>query len=214
MFTLSIFFTVPSANAQSLLGGETVRVNDSAVSVQLGYPELRVGYHIPIVDGLEIAPRFTFFYAGGGNRLAATLNPPQVGLAFAADIKWNFYSSSRFHIAAVWRIGFNMEFLDGFDAALQIGIPGGIAMNYEVNDKIDLLFGVDMNSGVVMTTDPAVFNIPFVFHIGTAIDIRRNMDLTLTFEGGPTVAAINVAGKSGSLVSGWVAGFIGLDFYL
>ena len=203
-----------SASAQSLLGGESVKVNDSALNVQLGYPELRVGYHIPVVDGFEIIPRFTFFYAGGGNRLLDTLNPPQVGLALAADFKWNFYSNGRFHIAAVWRVGINLEFLNGVDAALQIGFPGGLAMNYEVNDKVDLLFGLDTSSAVGLTTALAAYNIPFVFHIGTAIDIRRNMALTLTFEGGPTILALSKDNASATLVGGWVAGFVGLDFYL
>ena len=204
----------PSSTAQSLLGGETVKRGEHAVSVQLGYPELRAGYHIPVIDQFEIAPRFTYFYAGLGNRISDTLNPPQVGLAFAADFKWNFYSSARFHVAAIWRVGVNLEFIDGVDAAIQIGLPGGIAMNYEMLEKVDLLFGFDSSSAVVVTGEPAIYAIPFVFHLGAAIDLSRHMALTLVFEGGPSIAPDRADGQSGSTVGGWVGGFAGLEFYL
>ena len=107
-----------------------------------------------------------------------------------------------------------MEFLNGFDAAIQLGLPGGIAMNYEVTERVDLLFGFEMNSSILVTSDPAVYNIPFVFNIGASIEMSRQMAFTVMFEGGPTVLAARTRGQSGTLVDGWVAGLLGLEFYL
>ena len=202
------------AQSQSLVGGETLKLNDRALNVQFGYPELRVAYHVTVLDRVEIAPRFTFFYAGGGNRIAGTLTPPQVGIALSADVRWNFFSGQRFHAAAVWRLGFNMEFLNGVDAAIQLGLPGGIAMNYEVTERVDLLFGFEMKSSILVTSDPAVYNIPFVFNIGASIEMSRQIAFTVMFECVRTVLAARKRGQSGTLVDGWVAGLLGLEFYL
>ena len=202
-----------TSNLLSVLGGTSTERGTTTLSVQLGYPELRVAWHGGITDSFEIAPRFNFFYAGFGNRLGGSIDPPQVGVALGADFKWTFYSGNKFHAAAIWRVGFNMEFLNGFNGALQIGLPGAVAMSYELNEKIELLFGLDINMGVGVTGGAPLF-VPVVANVGMAYKISENMTFTGSFEAGPSIMTVSRGSISFTQVTGWTAFFAGLEFYL
>ena len=88
------------ASAYSLLGGSTLGVRDSALHVQLGYPDLTVRYHIPVLEGIELIPRVGFHYTS--SFLAGDLTPGVVGNSLGTDIKVHLMDRDKFHLSAYW----------------------------------------------------------------------------------------------------------------
>ena len=196
----------------SLLGGQTLKVRDSAIEVQVGYPEVRIGYHIPILKNLEITPRLNLFYNGFGN--FASASEPFIGnfgTRLGVDIKYRFYNKNRIHLAVVAPIGLHLNFTDGFAGAIQMGIPGGIEMTWEATKSLNLVAGFKMPFSVYFSGGlGGTFAVPFIFDVGTEFAINDQLNMSVLLEVGPVVGT-----NSGfTFTSTWIAGFVGMQYRL
>lgn len=199
-----------TAQAYTLLGAETLPVRDTAVDIAVGYPELRFGYHLPVLSNLQITPRMHFFYAGGSTMAGGTLDAGNFGIRIGADIKLNIVNSGNLHVAAIWKFGVPLNFTPQFSAGVQLGLPGGVIVDYEVTSAIRVIAGVHFQTAVYFSGD-GVFNLPLVFELGADFDVTNRFKMGVTFEGGPS---FYFSSGDSAATTGYVAGLLSLQYLL
>ncbi len=208
-----------TSQAFTLLGAETLNARDTALDFQLGYPEfLRFGYHLPVLSSLEIVPRAHFFAAPGWHMAGDTLTAGNFGMRLGADIKWNFWNSGKWHLAAIWKFGVPLNFTPDFQAGIQIALPGGVLVDYELNGQMRLIGGLHFQSNIMFyetkndrgeDETEAVFNLPMVFELGVEFEITSHFRMGVTFEGGPSFFF-----NDGASTGGYVGGMLSLQVLL
>ena len=200
----------PSASAFSLLGAEVLPVRDSAVDVQLGYPEVRLGYHLPVLKNLEINPRFSFFYSDGWDAAGDTLSVGNFGVRVGADFKLQLIGEERWHLGLIWKFGVPLNCTPEFTGGLQLGLLGGLVADYEATDAVRIIGGLHLQTAVLFVGD-GVYNLPVVFELSTEFAVTSKIQVALTFEGGPSFF---FSRGQDPFTRGYVAGFLGLQFLL
>ena len=214
MVVLLVALALPlmsTATDYTILGGETLDVEDSAISVQVGFPELSFRYHIPVLENFEIAPSFTFAYNGsfGGGGIA----PGALSTHFGADFKLALLDKGDFHLALRWETSFFLMFGSGGSGVLvgmKLGIPGAVAMDYKLSNSVRLVFGLNMPLALTFTS-PVLVGLPMEFEVGAEFNIAENINMSVEFELGPTFIA---AGGFGSAVNFHFAGLIGIEYLI
>jgi hypothetical protein len=208
-----------SARGFTLLGADTLNVRDTALDFQVGYPEfLRFGYHLPVLSSLEIVPRAHFFAAPGWHMAGDTLTAGNFGMRIGADIKWNFWNSGKWHLAAIWKFGVPLKVTPDFQAGIQLALPGGVLVDYELNGQMRLIGGLHFQSNIMFFATKnakgedeteAVFNLPMVFELGVEFEITSHFRMGVTFEGGPSFFF-----NDGASTGGYVGGMLSLQVLL
>lgn len=201
------------AEAYSLLGGKLLSPGEGAVDVQVGYPALRFGYHMPITDSLEIIPQFALFW---GSLDAYGIFPSvpagsAFGLRPGGTIRLKIYSKGTVHIAAQWLIGVPLALTPGFFVAFQFGAPGGVAVTWEAHKIFNLVAGFQASFGVSLDSNP-VFSIPLIFRVGGEVEVAKNINLTAQFEGGPVIAVVSSGNRNFTSANGYVGGLFGVQY--
>jgi len=197
----------------SLLGGETLKVRDSALEVQAGYPEVRLAYHIPIIENLVITPRITMFYQGLGRYVTSTapFGKAIFGMGFGADIKYRVFEKKGVHLAVIAPLSVNFRFTDAFVGAVQIGVPGGVEVTWEANKTINLVGGVRFPFAIGFGSGTGGFlYVPLVASIGAEFAVTDQINLTATFEGGGIIGHCKGLTSTGT----YVAGLVGVQYRL
>ncbi len=181
--------TTPAA-AYTLLGAEVLPVRSTAFEAQAGWPEVRFGYHIPVLRTLQITPRASFFYSGGAHMAGDTIGAGNFGMRFGADIKLRVADVGAWHMAVIWKFGAPLNFTPEFSGAVQLGLPGGFLADWEVTTDLRLVFGLHFQSAVYIFDDGsdnrAVYNLPMVFEVGAEYALTSNFQLGLNVEAGPS----------------------------
>ena len=202
-----------SAETFSLNGGRLLKTNESAINIQIGYPGLRVGYHIPIIKDLEIVPHLSLHWAAGDAYGLVNSVPADssFGLRPGANLRYAVYSKDRVHVALEWRVGFPFNVTPLVLGAVQIGLPGGVHVTWEASRTVNLVAGLQASWGTLLTS-PTVFIFSNVFDIGVEVEVANNLNLTAQLEGGPVgfVGGGAISGLKG--VGGYLGGFIGVQY--
>jgi hypothetical protein len=200
----------------SLLGGETLKIRDSAIEAQVGYPDIRLGYHIPIIENLEIIPRLSLFYQGLGQYAAATspFGTASFGMHVGAEVKWRFFSKNKVHLAYVGPLGLHMNFTDNFLGAIQIPLLGGVAITWEATKTINVVGGFHMPFAFLFGSGTSgSFVAPFIFSAGAEFGLTDQINLSVMLEGGPVVTRFSsLGGFTGT--SSYVSGLVGVQYRL
>jgi hypothetical protein len=198
----------------SLLGGETLKVRDSAIEVQVGYPDLRLGYHIPIIKNLEVIPRLGLFYNGLG-KYAGTTAPfgsANFGMRLGVDVKWRFFSKNKVHLAYVGPLGLHMRFSDTFLGAIQIPLIGGVAVTWEATKTLNVVGGLNMPFAFLFAENlPSTFIAPFIFSGGVEFALNDQLSLSAMLEMGPILT--KVEGLTAT-TSAYVSALVGAQYRL
>ena len=195
------------ADAYTLLGGQTLGVRDSALHVQLGFPELDVQYHLPIVPKFEVVPRFTFYYAPGFLGGSLDPGPGTVGDTIGANLKYQLVDKSGFHLALVWQPSLVLNYTEEFAFGMRLGFPGGLALDYDLGDRMTIFGGFNVPI-TALFTPTFVIAFPFNFDMGIELPLTALMNLSFSLELGPVVQASK---DGGSHVGFNLMGMFGLE---
>lgn len=205
----TVFLLPAAASAYSLLGGKTLGVRHSALAVKLGYPELDVTYHIPILKNFEIAPRFTLHYAqgfaGGGEA------PGVVGNTFGAEIRWMMVNKERFHLSLFADPALYVTYVGVGSTVfgVRLGIPGGVRLDFDITQEVNIVAGA--NIPILLNVEPGfAFILPINTMVGTEISLTKEVNLSVLLEAGPAV--ISAGGTSFIGLS--VRAMIGVEYLL
>lgn len=203
------------ASAYTLLGAEVLPVRNTALEVNAGWPEVRFGYHIPVLRTLQITPRGSFFYSGGAHMAGDTLGAGNFGMRFGADIKLRVADVGNWHMAVIWKFGAPLNFTPEFSGAVQLGLPGGFLADWEVATDVRLIFGLHFQSAVYIFDDGsdnrAVFNLPMVFEVGAEYALTSKFQLGFDLEVGPSFF---FSSGTASGTQAYVAGLLSFQYLL
>jgi len=205
-----------SAKDFSLLGGETLGVEDSALHAQIGFPEFKLRYHLPVLEDLEVIPTFGLPYNGTymGGRLAPG---DVVATFFGADLRYRLYQKGRFALALKAELAFFLQFADtgpatNTDPGIKIGLPGGVAASYRVSETFRATFGLNMPIHLLFFQYGAIsytgLGWPIELNVGGELRLTDRILLTLHIEFGPTV----FAAEGGSNVEFHFAALTGMGY--
>ncbi len=177
--------------AWSLLGAESLDFKTRALHVQVGQPGVDATFHIPITKLFEVAPKVGLYFAP--SFLGEAFKPGHVGNRFGADLKYLFLKKGRlyaaFHIEPALFINYNPLL-----AGIQFGIPGGVKVNYELQNGMNVSAGIAIPIAVTFT-DPSIFVNPINFSGGIEIPFKKTMNLSFLLEVGPVIIANSESGR-------------------
>ncbi|MCA9522176.1 MAG: hypothetical protein KC609_14450 [Myxococcales bacterium] len=190
------------ANAYSLLGGETLRVDENAIHAGIGFPDLTFSYHIPITSNFELAPKFTFFYGGEDPR-----STPFLGNTFTLVMRYAFIKGPKFNLALHVDFGFIFAYYPGgFGFGIRLGTPS-VVMNYNITPKISLVGGFLIP--LAFAAYPHFFaQIPIVFRLGGEFAFTSAINGFVLIEVGPNIYAAN----GGSFVGVYFRANVGVQY--
>lgn len=197
---LALCVTTSTAQAAdwSLLGGDTLGVNDGALRVGVGWPDFHIAYHAPITKDFELAPKLGFVYGTPAVRGCCFF-----GNTLGTEMRYEFLSDGDLHLAIRPELGVGLIYTPGFAFALRMGL--GLAGSYAVSSKVNILFSFDIP--VDLTVHPGVLaSIPLLFGGGVEFipkgpfmlwaDLRMGPDI-FTATGGGAFVTFGLIGQAG-----------------
>jgi len=189
-FFLFVSFPTIKSYGFTLLGGETLGVSENAFRVGAGFPNLYGAYHMPITDGFEVIPKFTFFYG-------ADTTVPDVGDTFGMELKFRLIQSGGFALSLFADPAFIVAYHPNLSMGFRIGAPGVIT-SYCFKGKYYLIGGLKIPFGFLFyTKGPGkdfVAMIPIMFTLGGEFQLSNDFNFFFVMDMGPTI----YAGSGGS----------------
>lgn len=194
--------TTSSARAAdwSLLGGDTLGVNDGALRLGVGWPDFHVAYHAPITSEFELAPKLGFVYGTPAVRGCCFF-----GNSLGTEMRYVFLHDGDLSLALRPEVGVGLVYTPGFAFAIRAGL--GVAGSYAVSQKVNVLFSFDVP--VDITVHPGVFaSIPILFGGGVEFIPKGPFMLWADLRMGPDI----LAASGGSIVTFGLIGQAGVGF--
>ena len=180
-------FTIShQSRAWSLLGAESLNLKTMGAHFQVGQPGIDASLHIPITKYLEVAPKFGFYFAP--TLMGEAVSPGHFGNRFGADLKYLFLKKGRLYVAFFVEPALFINY-NPLYAGLQLGIPGGVKLNYELQNRMNVSAGLSVPIGLTFT-DPVLFVNPINIFGGLEIPIKKGMNLSFLLETGAVIRAI------------------------
>ncbi len=154
-----------------VMGGLTLQNRDlNAARAEVGWPNVKITYTIPVEDDVDASPQVALFY--GQNMRAGT-----IGLELGAEIRWQFWRDGPLSAALVP----NPSLLvvvptrGGHGAiGLRFGVPA-VAFGYQATSTISLLFGAQVPFWMTLGPDPEVW-LPVMADLGVEFQVHRTDD--------------------------------------
>jgi hypothetical protein len=169
-----------SARAWSVLGAETLKPSENAVEFGAGFPQIRGGFHIPVMQGMELTPFFTFFYG-------LDTHVPVVGDALGVQMKFRLLESGGFTLSVAAEPAFLIAYHPGTAIGIQIGLPQ-LLMSYRVNNMITFHGGLKIPFGFQVHKFFAA-RIPILFNMGAEFTLAPRANLFFVMDAGPEIWA-------------------------
>lgn len=171
----------------TLLGGETLGVSENALRVGAGFPNIYGAYHMPITDGFEIIPKFSFFY--GADTIV-----PVVGDIFGMELKVRLIQSGDFALSLFADPAFIFIYHSNLSMGFRIGAPGVIT-SYCFKGKYYLIGGLKIPFGFLFyikgVDKDFVAMIPIMFTLGGEFQLSNHFNFFYVMEMGPTIYAVS-----------------------
>jgi hypothetical protein len=182
------------AGEWSTWGGDTLPATDTAVRAAVGWPDIHAAYHFPFSDDLEIAGKLGVVYGWPVFGVGGTLTG--IGNVVGAELRWEFFEQDGFHLALRPEVSLLVlyNFLPDVTAGMRLGI--GVAANYEINDKLDIITGLDIPFELYFE-DPFVGLIPILFNMGIEYFVSDPLSFFAVFRLGPTIVAAGGSSDAG-----------------
>ena len=163
-------------------GARPIPLGDSALRIDLGFPDVRFAWHIPMSKTFELAPVFGVGYG---------LNAENAGdlalLDFRCEIKWNFFSNEEIALALFADPGLQIPVWP--EAALGIVFGGpGLILDYQVIKKMRLTPAVQIPWGLYfMKGSNFAARFPFLLRLGLEYNVSQMVNLLFHMSGGADV---------------------------
>lgn len=166
---------VPKAGPKpfSVTGSNPLALEDTAIRLDLGYPELGVGYHIPIDRRLEVVPVIGMFY-----QTAAA----DTGLFARCEIKWAFFQDKEHGLALIADPGVMIPIEPDPAFAVIAGGPG-VLYDYTVAAKHHLTAALQVPWGLFFGDDFAA-RIPVILKMGAEFSVADDLNFFFIMSGG------------------------------
>lgn len=197
--------TSQSAGAYSLIGGETLKVDEDVLRIGVGYPHaVTIAYFIPITSRFDLAPKFTFFYG------SSDFHVPFIGDNIGLELRYAFIKKPNFSLALFGDINLWLAYHPGFFFGLGIITPG-VLVSYKPNTTIQLTGGLLLPVTFYFVNPGAnVFlaHIPIAFRLGVEVAINAKIQWYLKIDIGPDIIAV----KGASTVRAYMIAHTGIGY--
>ncbi len=191
-----------AGQAYSVLGGEVLGVHDQAIRVSVGYPDIAVAWHIPVVRRFEVAPKFTQFYG-------VDTHVPIVGNTFGAELRWQVYGKGRLSIALFFDPALVIAYsgVHRTTVGVSFGLPG-VRLGYLATGNLHIVGGVRMPLALHFSPSPVVGRFPVLFEGGLEYMLSTALNVHVLFGIGPDIWV----GDGGSNTELYVNGILGISY--
>jgi len=176
--------TIPKVKAPYFLSGaQPIPLTDSALRIDLGFPDVRIAWHLPLSRTFEIAPAFGVAYgfnAENAGKVAV--------LDFRCEIKWNFFRNEDIALALFADPGLQVPVWPSTGIGLVVGGPG-LILDYRVIEKLHLTPAVQIPWGLYFMGKNSDFaaRFPFLLRLGLEYHLSQTVNLLFHMSGGADV---------------------------
>ena len=163
-------------------GARPIPLGDSALRIDLGYPDVRFAWHLPMSRTLEFAPVFGVGYG---------LNAENAGdlalLDFRCEIKWIFFSNEEIGLALFADPGLQIPVWPDAGLGVVFGGPG-LILDYQVIKKMRLTPAVQIPWGLYfMKGSNFAARFPFLLRLGLEYNVSQMVNLLFHMSGGADI---------------------------
>ena len=164
---------------RAVMGGQTLQNEElSAARAEVGWPNLRVTYTIPVERDIDVSPQIAFTY---GNNLRAD----SIGLELGAEIRWQFWRDGAWSGALVPNpavvVIVSTRKGDG-ELGLRFGVPA-VTLGFQATSTISLFMGGQIPLWMTLGPDPQVW-LPFLADLGVEFQVHRTDDAIINLMSG------------------------------
>ena len=190
---------IPKAKESYFVSGaRPIPLTDRALRVDLGFPDVRIAWHLPMSKTFEIAPVFGVAYG---------LNAETAGKLALVDLrcelKWNFFKNEDISLALFADPGLQIPVWPQAGVGVVVGGPG-VILDYRVIDKLRLTPAIQIPWGLYFMGKKSNFaaRFPFMLRLGLEYQVSQTVNLLFHMSGGADVwtAQVSEAGKVAALL--------------
>jgi len=166
-----------------LSGARPIPLTDSALRFDLGFPDVRIAWHLPLTKTFELAPAFGVAY--GFNAESAG----EVALIdIRCEIKWNFYKNDDIALALFADPGLQVPVWPTTGVGVILGGPG-LILDYAVIEKLRLTPAIQIPWGLYFMGKNSDFaaRFPFLLRLGLEYHLSQTVNLLFHMSGGADV---------------------------
>ncbi len=168
----------------TVLTGETVGTNVTAVHVQAGWPGISATLLHGYTPTVDLGGIFSFNYGYEGD-----VNVVHPGLKLQGYGKATLLDDPKYNLGVWFAPGFLTYFFGGFVGTLVgIAFPTGLVFGLPVASNVNVAFNFDLPMFVTFG-DFGSFTVPILFGGGVEYFLEKNMALTFNFRAGPMIFA-------------------------
>jgi hypothetical protein len=160
----------------SVTGSQPLDLEDTALRVDLGYPELVVAYHMPFNRKLEFVPAFGLFYQTAG---------ADTGLLARCEIKYAFFKDKEHGLALIADPGIMVPLDPDKALGLIFGGPG-VLYDYTIAGEHHLTAGIQIPWGLFIG-DGFAARIPAILRMGAEFSVANDLNFFFQMSGGADV---------------------------
>jgi len=163
-------------------GARPIPLGDSALRIDLGFPDVRIAWHLPMTRTFEVAPVF-----GVGYGLNAENAGTMAILDFRCEIKWNFFSNEDIALALFADPGLQIPVWPTTGLGIVFGGPG-VILDYQVIKKMRLTPAIQIPWGLYfMKGSNFAARFPFLLRLGLEYNVSQMVNLLFHMSGGADV---------------------------
>ena len=164
-------------------GARPIPLTDSALRIDLGFPDVRIAWHLPMSRVFEIAPAFGVAYglhAENAGELAL--------LDLRCEIKWNFFTNEDIALALFADPGLQVQVWPQTGVGVVVGGPG-LILDYKVIEKLRLTPAIQIPWGLYFMGKNSDFaaRFPFLLRLGMEYHLSPTVNLLFHMSGGADV---------------------------
>lgn len=173
-----------SGGGWTVLTGETVGANVTAVHAQAGWPGISATLLYGYTPTVDLGGIFTFNYGYEGD-----VNIVHPGLKLQGYGKASLLANPKYNLGVWFAPGFLTYFFGGV-VGTQWGVtfPIGLIFGLPVASNVNVAFNFDLPMFVTFG-DFGQFTVPILFGGGVEYFLEKNMALTFNFRAGPMIFA-------------------------
>jgi hypothetical protein len=175
---------IPKAKEPYFLSGaQPIPLTDTALRFDLGFPDVRIAWHLPITRTFELAPAFGVAYGLNAE------NAGEVALVdLRCELKWNFFRNEDIALALFADPGLQVAAWPTTGVGIIFGGPG-LILDYKVIEKLRLTPAIQIPWGLYFMGKSSDFaaRFPFLLRLGLEYHLSQTVNLLFHMSGGADV---------------------------